>query len=316
MNNKLKEIGYHLLSRLRGAFSLFKSTSYPVHRDESVKPFFIVGSGRCGTTLLRRLLQASPEIHIPPENWTVGASIAVFRAYSWSLTWGSMVDLILGKHILVNHRWFEGIPSRLRTHLLDIPPNQQSLARLLSEIYRFHGRALNADFNRWGDKTPLNVNHMDEILSVFPHAVFIHLIRDGIDVAYSWSKLDKYGGDLHEPARRWRNAIASCEKFKDSHPRRIVDISYEQMCRDPETALKKICDFINVEYKKKMLYRSDHHNEMQESHSISHYEKVFKPISTQSIGKGRRALSNGEKCSIAPIVDPMLVRLGYDRATS
>ena len=39
----------------------------PLHRDEQFEPFFVVGSGRCGTTLLRRLLMESSEAHILPK---------------------------------------------------------------------------------------------------------------------------------------------------------------------------------------------------------------------------------------------------------
>jgi hypothetical protein len=35
--------------------------------EESIEPFFVAGSGRCGTTLLRRLLWVNLEIHIPPR---------------------------------------------------------------------------------------------------------------------------------------------------------------------------------------------------------------------------------------------------------
>ena len=43
--------------RLRGR-------GYPLHRREQFDPLFIIGSGRCGMTLLRRILQAGGEVHL------------------------------------------------------------------------------------------------------------------------------------------------------------------------------------------------------------------------------------------------------------
>ena len=35
--------------------------------DQTTDPFFIIGTGRCGTTLLQRMLMGHPHIDIPPE---------------------------------------------------------------------------------------------------------------------------------------------------------------------------------------------------------------------------------------------------------
>src|SRR5204862_6929888 len=53
----------------------------PYHGVQRCRPFFILGSGRCGTTLLRAMLEAHPDVHIPPEN-DLRAALRASRAYS------------------------------------------------------------------------------------------------------------------------------------------------------------------------------------------------------------------------------------------
>jgi len=121
---------------------------FPIHRNEPINPFFIVGSGRCGTTLMRRLLQASPQVHIPPENWTMGNHVVTYRRLRRLMSWRDLVDLHLGRHVLGNHRWFDELPVELRDKLLQLPQEERSLACLLDKIYRYHGRVQGATFER------------------------------------------------------------------------------------------------------------------------------------------------------------------------
>ena len=292
------------------------SVSVPLCREEAEAPFFIVGSGRCGTTLLRRLLQANPQVHIPPENWALCGAIQAFEAHQGILTWRTAVDLVLGRHLASNERWFDEPPSDLQDRLMSVPSCDQSLAHLLNVVYRYHGEYRNAHFTRWGDKTPRNVNCMNELSRVYPRARFIHLLRDGVDVVHSWSKRRKHFGDMKGGARRWKNALINTRSFAQCAPSRLIEIRYEDMVRKPEAVLRNICRFIDLLYEDNMLLRTDHYDEMEEAQSVGHYEKVFEEISTDSIGKGRRNLSAEQKATLAPLIDDELMRYGYDPATS
>jgi len=299
------------ISRTRGAAR--RLTPIPLHWNEPIDPFFIVGSGRCGTTLLRRLLQASPKVHIPPENWALGSCIVAFRRYRWLLSWLDMVDLLLSRIMYSNPpRWFDAPPSDLRRHLIKMDSNQKSLACLLDEVYRHHGRLQDATFERWGDKTPINVSWMDEILSVFPRAKFIHLLRDGVDVTHSMSKMQQYSGDVSRPARRWKNAVSEARTFGESHPDHFLEVRYEHLVRQPEETMQHICRHIDLAYDSAILNRTDHYDEMQKAQSVPHLENVFEPISTASIGKGRRNLEAMQKRQLASLIGDDLPRLGYE----
>lgn len=307
----LTELWDNLRPRVRGIYHAVMSGGYPFYlHQESNRPFFIVGSGRCGTTLLRRLLQASPEIHIPPENWALAGCIRSFRRYKWLLSWNEMVDLLLGRHVMDSERWFDEPPADLRQRLLETPREDRSLAGFLNTIYCYHGEQQNATFRRWGDKTPLNVNCMDAIMKVFPQVRFVHLVRDGVDVVYSWSKLNR--GDIKRAARRWKNAVTTARAFAKRHPDRILEVRYESLCRAPEKTLREVCQFIDLSYESNMISRVDHYEEMEKSKSIEHYQNAFKEITTENIGKGRNSLGEPKKRKIAPIINRHLERMKYN----
>ena len=169
----------------------------PLHRDEQFEPFFIVGSGRCGTTLLRRLLMESSEAHIPPENWRLKDVIPCFKRYQWTVEWNDLSRLAVNYFAHQGeynpdktiNKWFDGRSLKpLIDELEAIPSEEQSLARLIDHLYRYHGRVRETKVLRWGDKTPLNVWNMNQISEVFPDAKFVHLLRDGTDVAASFIK--------------------------------------------------------------------------------------------------------------------------------
>jgi hypothetical protein len=298
-----------LADRMRGVARVLTAPSLPLHRNEEIRPFFIVGSGRCGTTLLRRLLQASPKIHIPPENWTFGACTADFRTYRSRLSWNSLVDCLLCRHILENDRWFDTPPTSLRPRLHSVDRERRSLARFYDEVYRYHGEMRGAEFERWGDKTPANVWGMDQLLHIFPGAKFVHIIRDGVDVAHSYERRDQKG--LVKPAQRWKSAVTAAQEFSARHPDRMVEVRYEDLCRKPQEIVRKTYQFIDVLYRDDLLSRTDHYDELKKAQSISHYENVFESISTVSIGKGRRNLTTAQKEKIAPVIGDELVRQGY-----
>lgn len=300
-----------LRSRLRGIYYALTSEAVPLHRGESVYPFFVVGSGRCGTTLLRRILQASREIHIPPENWILGKVIRRFHQHNWLLSWEQTVETVVAAHEYRTH-WFDAAASQVMREAQNWKREQRSLQRLLDRLYCFHGENEGAVFDRWGDKTPMNINHMEAILKVFPQAQFVHMLRDGVDVIHSWLEHGLYKEDIKNAAHRWKQAVAISQGFGNKHPDRIIEVRYEELCQNPEKVVRDLCNFLSIQYEDDLLSRSDHHDEMRKAQSVEHFQNAFKSITTDSIGKGRKALTGEQKRKVAPIIKAKVIRLGYD----
>jgi hypothetical protein len=261
---------------------------------------------------MRRILQASDEVHIPPENWSLGYVIYHFRRNSWHLDWKQIVDLVIASHEHRTQGWFDAPPTEFVEEAIEWPAEKQTLHHLIDALYRYHGRTVEATFTRWGDKTPLNVNVMDGIRGVFPNACFIHMLRDGVDVVHSWLKHGYYGQDLIAPSERWQKSVAAARAFSCQYPDQVIEVRYEDLCRQPEDTVQRICEFLDLSYRPQLLHRTSHYDEMEKARSVSHFQKAFESISTDSIGKGRESLTDEQKRTVSHIIGENLVRLGYN----
>ena len=141
----------------------------------------IVGAPRSGTTLLRFMIDAHPQVAIPTE--TGFLTEAPHLAGSGDELRARFVEMITAFPLRAP-AWPEFGLSRetFQREIQLIEPFS------VAEGYRAFYRLYAARFNkrRWGDKTPVYSLHLNAIEAVLPEAHFVHLIRDGRDVALSW----------------------------------------------------------------------------------------------------------------------------------
>jgi hypothetical protein len=204
---------------------------------------FVVGVGRSGTTLLRLMLDAHPELAIPPETHFLpelieaacrGAAPAELAALaSSSRHWGD-----LGLDAREYERRLAGCERRPDRAI-------RALYRLYAER---HGKP------RWGDKTPPYVRRMPVIARALPEARFVHLVRDGRDVLLSRRRRGM-GADksIAETAAQWRNRVLAARRQARRLRGRYLELRYEDLVADPEPPLRRICEFIELDYDPGML---------------------------------------------------------------
>lgn len=213
---------------------------------------FVVGVGRSGTTLLRLMLDAHPELTIPPETHFAPELISAAkkrRASADELT-----------RIMVSQRQWGDFGLReedLRAGLAALDPIDPAGAlRTFYGLYaERHGKP------RWGDKTPIYVEHMPAIAAALPEARFVHVIRDGRDVA-----LSRIRRALDEPpavdriAKNWRRRIRDARKQarKLDH---YLEVRYEDLVTATEPTLRRVCELIELPYEPAML---DYHRHAAE----------------------------------------------------
>ena len=288
---------------------------YPLHKRELIKPFFIVGSGGSGNTLLRRFLCSHSKIYIPPETYVLGQLIKTFRKTS-RLKWKYLVYQVLSE--LEYYPEFETFQVSLRPlakQLVNTPEKYRSLAFILDSFYKYHAHSLNFLCLRWGDKTPLNTFYLERIYKVFPKAQFIHLIRDGCDVISSYVEAHLYN-NIEAAAKRWCASIDLASNFVKKYPKSCLEIKYENLVTNPKLTVQKICNFLEIEYEDTMLNSELKCGLMGDVDMRQHHKQVYKPISTSSIGKGRYQLTDQEKQRLQKLIGNHLEKLGYQPCTS
>lgn len=281
----------------------------PLHDEARYRPFFIIGSGRCGTTLLRAMLQTHPTVHIPPETYELGRIIQEYPRYS-RLPWDELLRLILTR-LEYNPLWDAfGISLReLYLDLLEQPREALNLAYVLHRFYMFHAKTYKPSAVRWGDKTPLNTYYLHEICSVFPDALFVHMIRDGRDVVRSYVELGRYS--VREATDRWSRAIRVSREFGQQHPRQFMEVCYEDLVREPEMVLQRVCPFVQIAFDETMLRHHEFDLKLGDVEKLAHHSNVKNPINTRAIGKWRKYFSGDEIAEIEQALGPLLEEFGY-----
>ena len=160
---------------------------------------FIVGVTRSGTTLLRLMLDAHPDLAIPPETHFVPSLIKATRKR------GVSCDEAHG--IVTGHRqWgdFNLDSAELLRRYCELDRiDPETTIRAFFELY-----AEREGKPRWGDKTPNYVRRMKQIERWIPEARFIHMIRDGRDAALSrFKRVLKEPPPMETVAERWVKKI-------------------------------------------------------------------------------------------------------------
>jgi hypothetical protein len=208
----------------------------------AVPPFFIVGSARSGTTLLRVILNAHPAVTVPPES-----------RFVTELSRGTddvRVDDFLAA--LESHRQFKSWNLPIDSVRKEITGHTIPYGAAIKAVYSAYAKHVGKEI--WGDKTPRYVEHIPFIADLFPDARFVHLVRDGRDVALSYAKVPFGPKTVAKAAALWarrvRIGVTDGRRLGDS---RYKEIRYEDLVDTPEETTRALCAFIGIEFDPDMM---------------------------------------------------------------
>jgi len=308
---------------------------YPLAGEQRFRPFFIIGVARSGNTLFRRILTSHSKLYIPPETFVLGECIQKFQHFGKRMNWPDLVHFVFS--LFEFHGEFHTFDvwlGPLVNRLLDLPGRQRNLAFLLNSFYRYHARMHECSMERWGDKTPLN--SLDDTLvrgdiplrigegvpetlkrlrKVFPDAQFIHIYRDGCDVAHSFLR-GGFVANVEDAGTRWLHTIRQTRRFVQEHSEQCHSIRYEDLVGNSEDAVRHVCRFLYIEFEPSMLQSEKEATKLGDVPEWSWHQQVAKPINAANPGKGRQYLSPEQKKRLQKIIGTELETLGYEPATA
>lgn len=296
--------------RMRHVLSYLRPLVFgrPLHGAERYRPFFIVGSGRCGTTLLRAMLEAHPDVHIPPEN-PLAQTLREFRRYS-RLPWSVVLRIVLAR--LEFHptweRWELPLGPVFR-ELDALPPARRNLAAMLDGLYRAHAARHKPSATRWGDKTPPNTAVLPALRGVFPDLRVIHLLRDGRDVVRSFMEASRQGLAYHAAA--WLEAVGNARAFGARHPGQFLELRYEDLVRGPRQAVRSVATFLDLSFDERMLRHHELDLRLGDVERYPALQGVREAVHERSIGRWRTAFDAGQIAELDRVLGPTLAALGY-----
>jgi hypothetical protein len=291
---------------------------------------FIVGVGRSGTTLLRLMLDAHPELAIPPETHFVPELIARFKAAS-SQANSPAVEAAVGPEELVEviasgRHW--GDFGLEREALLERMRSAQPLDAAGAIAAFFESYAEREGKPRWGDKTPIYVKSMREIEAVIPEARFIHLIRDGRDVALSRAgRAVRHAPPMPKVARRWKRRILDARE-QGNDLGHYLEVRYEDLVLDTEPTLRGVCEFIELPWEEEMLaYHERAGERLAEfgdlpsvggkperagSERLAAHAKTREPPDPGRLARWKTEMSSEDQAGFERAAGDLLAELGYE----
>jgi hypothetical protein len=267
-------------------------------------PFFIVGAGRSGTTLLRLIVAGHSRLHIPPETWFLRPLVRDFPL-TGVLTQPQVERAI---ETMVQHeRWpdlgMDGDHVRRQAAVLAQP----TLVGLIDLVYR---HLLNATGKqRLGDKTPHYFAIVPELATLYPRAKFIYLIRDGRDVAISW--FDAGWQRYYEPGFEWPPAMAALRRDAAAYAGQVLEVHYEDLVRQPEDIARQICGFLGETFEPAMLDWQGR-TELVASRDRHLHGRLQQPLSGDAVAVWRRRLSAVDCFAVEACLHRELTLGGYD----
>jgi len=207
-------------------------------------PFtFIVACGRSGTTLLRAILDSHSDMAVPPETRFIMSLLRRRRRYEPA--GGFRTDrFVADLEWNFGFRELELSRDEARRALDPAPADTPDAIRRVFARY-----AARRGKSRYGNKTPVHVLSIPELARAFPEARFIHIIRDGRDVALSYLQADIGPDSIEAAALRWRRWVgAGRAGGRQLDPGRYVEVRYEQLVDAPEETTRAVCAFLELPF--------------------------------------------------------------------
>lgn len=285
----------------------------------------IVGSPRSGTTLLRMMLDAHPDLAIPPETGFLPALAVLQTAPDPTASVVEAVFRIVTGTPPGAPAWgdFHLSAEDYRVGLEGLSPcTPAEGARLFYRMYaaRF-GKA------RRGDKTPLYCRHLAVIRDLLPEARFIHIVRDGRDAAVSLRRQPfSPGHDIRMQAAYWRENVMSARREGHGNSD-YLELRFEDLLSRPEAELRRICSHVGLDFREEMLDHARHAGRRLDEHGprlspdgVVLVDREARramqattrgPLDPSRVGMWRREMAADEPAEFAAIAGDALAEYGY-----
>ena len=209
-------------------------------------PVFVVGHTRSGTTLTCRLLLDHLGVNFGTESQFMIRYHERLHRYR-DLNDDRSLRCLFEE--IGRERFFE----RTRRNFGFVFDVDRAMRFIESRTYAgalrviFEQFALEKGMTRWGDKTPEYGRHLPVLRELFPAAQFIHLVRDGRDVAVSAFKAGFGPKNVHEAATTWIERVQAITSFgRTMPPSDFLTVRYEDLLGDPVATMGTIGAFLGI----------------------------------------------------------------------
>lgn len=250
----------------------------------SMPLFFIVGRPRSGTTLLRVLFEAHPNVLIPPESPFI---ISLYKKYGKVVLWNEKIIKEFCED-LFKQRYFDKwlIDKEVLYNSLKEIKGESTFQTMVKKVCLTYSSVFKKDeILLIGDKNPAYSLFIHRIHKLFPEAKIIHITRDYRDNYLSLIKVNFEVPIVPLVIYRWKFAYRRMQKLKKRCPELIYSIKYEDLASEPEVQFRDICQFLGIDYDPSVMSFYQKKSEVEKAYAGSDeisqvHKSLFNPIST------------------------------------
>lgn len=253
---------------------------------------FIVGLPRTGSTLLRTILNKSERVCITMETHFLHQFSRIGKKKKLnqygSLQKDANLERLLDAFFSPDNAkgrdfwaWLTNNVDRdeFRRRLCSTDRTDRDIFDLLMVVYTEWKKGAVRDDMVLGEKTSANIYYIPSLMEWYPGMKIIHTFRDPRGIFSSASKLAKAGkwgvrkrvsslpSLLVEPAidfgmalyvsKRWRDAVELHQQYQRLYPNRYLLVRFEDLLHDPETHIRRTCEFLQIPFEAGMLEEVD-----------------------------------------------------------
>jgi LPS sulfotransferase NodH len=285
----------------------------PLTTDRSRSPVFVVGCHRSGTNLLYdTLLSAGGFANYRGYLPIYKVVIPRVGPLSVAANRKKAIDLFLKSK---GFRRCELDAAPLAAKLdAECRTGGDFIRIVMEEVARAQG------VPRWAVYDPDYVLHIERIKRDLPNALFLHIIRDGRDIALSLMKMGGFrpfpwsskARGLLETAVYWEWTVRKGQHYGRMFPDSYLEIHYEELVTNPGSALAKVSRFIEQDLDYDHIQQAAQ-GRLRESNSSF----LGDPEATRQnpVNRWKERLSHKEIVGLESLVGKCLEDVGYPLTT-
>lgn len=291
---------------------------------DPLRPVFVIGNPRSGTSLLRLMLTCHPDLVVPPEC----GFILWLHPKHGEWTGQQSGDPVAAAHFvddLLACRKFDtwNLESDTLNAAItrDLPADYASLCACVVYTY---AAAQGRSPRFWGDKNNFHIAHIGDLHRIYPSARFLHITRDGRDVACSYRSVMSQGSEsryaprlntsAEDIAREWTSNIEAAESALATLPsEQRMTMSYEALTSEPGPTLQRICSWLGIPFDTRMLdfHEVNRTRQLEPASTMDWKARTTSPVSSDTVGQFRRVLGADDIRAFESVAGPTLQKLGY-----
>ncbi|WP_138475707.1 sulfotransferase family protein [Dyadobacter bucti] len=274
-------------------------------------PVQMIGTQRSGSNLLRLMLNQLKGVSAPHPPHILERLMPLLPAYGDLEIPGNFETLIADVCTLVETNPVPWTGVTLNQKVILDRCETATLPEITRVVYELKAESEGAHI--WMCKSMANIRYADELEKYDPKPLYVHLFRDGRDVALSFKKAIVGEKHIYHIARQWKEEQdASVDLYEKLGGDRVIQLRYEDLLQNPQAELKRLCGFLDVEYSESAMAYHESDESKETANSGLMWQNVVKPVLADNHHKFLKELSQEDIRIFERVAGDTLETLGYE----